>query len=91
VREVSERGGLNSYILVEVEGSASEALKLWEELVEALYPRLKEPIFVVWSGETDVEPAELGRRIGALLAKMRVSLFTLKNPVDVVKELREEW
>ena len=80
-----------SYILVEVEGSASEALALWERLVEKLYPQLKVPIFVVWSGDVDVEPVELGRRVGALLAKMRVSLFTLKNPVDVVKELREGW
>ena len=76
---------------MEVEGGASEALALWEELVEKLHPQLKAPIFVTWSGDTDVEPAELGRRVGALLARMRVSLLTLREPVDVVKELREEW
>jgi len=87
----SEDPHLGPYLLVEVEGSASEALELWEELVEKLYPQLKAPIFVVWSGDANVEPAELGRRVGALLARMRVSLFTLREPVDVVKELREEW
>jgi len=39
----------------------------------------------------DIEPAELGRKVGALLARMRVSLFALENPVDVVEELREGW
>jgi len=88
---VAERRELDSYILVEVDGNASEALALWERLVDELYPRVKEPIFVVWSGDTDVEPAELGRRVGALLARMRVSLFSLENPVDVVEELEKGW
>lgn len=82
---------LGSYILVEVEASASEALELWEKLVEELHPQLKTPIFVVWSGGVDVSPAELGRRLGKLLAEMRVSPLTLSHPVDAVEELKREW
>ena len=82
---------LGPYILVEVAMGASEALELWEELVEELHPRLKTPIFVAWSGGVDVSPAELGRRLGKLLAKMRVSPLTLSHPVDVVEELEREW
>jgi len=82
---------LGPYILVEVEASASEALELWEKLVEELHPQLKTPIFVAWSGGVDLSPAELGRRLGKLLAKMRVSPLTLSHPVDAVKELEREW
>jgi pimeloyl-ACP methyl ester carboxylesterase len=82
---------LGPYILVEVEAGASEALELWERLVEELYPRLRAPVFVVWTGELDVSPAELGRRLGRLLARMRVSLLTLSHPVDAVEELEREW
>jgi hypothetical protein len=82
---------LGPYILVEVAMGASEALELWEKLVEELHPRLKTPIFVAWSGGVDVSPAELGRRLGKLLAKMRVSPLTLSRPVDVVEELEREW
>jgi len=87
----SEDPHLGPYLLVEVEASASEALDLWERLVEQLHPWLRAPVFVVWNGEADVEPAELGRRIGELLARMRVPLFALREPVDVVEELRGEW
>jgi hypothetical protein len=82
---------LGLYILVGVEASASEALELWAKLVEELHPQLKTPTFVAWSGGVDVSPAELGRRLGKLLAKMRVSPLTLSHPVDVVEELKREW
>jgi len=82
---------LGPYILVEAEMSASEALELWEKLVEEHYQQLKTPIFVAWSGGLDISPAELGRRLGRLLAKMRVSPLTLSHPVDAVEELKREW
>ena len=82
---------LGPNILVEVEASAREALELWEKLVEELHPRLRTPIFVAWSGGVDVSPAELGRRLGKLLAKMRASPLTLSHPVDAVEELEREW
>jgi len=79
------------YIELHVIGCASESLKFWERLIEEVYPKLKLPIFVYWSGEVDVNPVELGLRVGRLLAKMRVSPLTLKHPIDAVEELRREW
>jgi hypothetical protein len=82
---------LGPYILVEAEMRASEALELWEKLVEEHYQQLKTPIFVVWSGGLDLSPAQLGHRLGKLLAKMHVSPLTLSHPVDAVEELKREW
>lgn len=79
------------YIEFHVMGCASEAIEFWERLVEEVYPKLKQPIFVYWSGELDVNPVELGLRVGKLLAKMRVSPITLKHPIDAVEELKREW
>jgi hypothetical protein len=77
------------YIELHVIGCASEALEFWE--IEEVYPKLKLPIFVYWSGEVDINPVELGLRVGRLLAKMGVSPLTLKHPIDAVEELRREW
>jgi hypothetical protein len=82
---------LGSYIEIELAAKASTALRVWETLVETVYPVLKVPVFVLWTGETDIPPAELGKRIGSLLAKMKVSPLTLKHPVDAVKELKDNW
>jgi hypothetical protein len=82
---------LGPYLSVEVAASASEALELWERLIEELYPLLRMPLFVVWSGGVDLSPAELGSRLGRLLARMRVSPLTLSHPVDAVEELEREW
>jgi hypothetical protein len=82
---------LGPYIEIDVAAGASTALRVWEALVEAVYPILKVPVFVFWTGETDIPPAELGKRIGSLLAKMKVSPLTLKHTVDAVKELKENW
>jgi len=48
------------------------------------------PIFVVWTGSTDVTPEGMGAYIGRILAKMNVFLATEK-PVDVVRIIKEEW
>jgi hypothetical protein len=90
-REIKETKELGSYVEINVEAKASEALKIWEQMVEEEYGKVKMPIFVFWSGETDVEPKELGRRIGRLLAKMNVSPLTLKHEVNIEEEEEEEW
>jgi hypothetical protein len=93
VRSVSfsEDPHLGPYILVEVAAGAGETLELWERLVEGLYPRLGAPVFVAWTGGLDISPSELGRRLGRLLARMRVSPLTLTHPVDAVEELERGW
>lgn len=60
-------------------------------MIEEVYPNLKRPIFVYWSGELDVDPVELGSRVGKLLAKMGISPITLKHSIDAVEELKREW
>ncbi|MCS7369641.1 MAG: hypothetical protein NDF57_08010 [archaeon GBS-70-058] len=82
---------IHIYIELCVAGNASEALEFWERLVEEVYPYLKLPIFVSWSGEIDISPMELGLRVGRLLAKMNISPLTLKHPVNAVEELKREW
>ena len=82
---------MGAYVQLRVTGSASEAIEFWERLVDEVYPRLRSPIFVSWSGEMDLDPAELGRRVGELLARMGVSPLTLRHPVNAVEELRREW
>jgi hypothetical protein len=79
------------YVELHVMGRASEAIEFWERLIEEVYPRLKRPIFVHWSGELDVDPVELGLRVGKLLAKMGISPITLKHSIDAVEELKREW
>jgi hypothetical protein len=65
---------------------ASRALAVWEHL--ANYMR----IFVDWTGEMDIEPEELSRRIARILKKMKVEVFfTTKEPVDAVELVEEAW
>ena len=90
-RKMKKTRELGSYIEIHVEAKASEALKIWEQTVEEEYGKVKKPIFVFWSGETDVEPKELGYRIGRLLAKMNVPPITLKHKVNIEEEEEEEW
>lgn len=66
---------------------ASKALRRWERLVES-----GAKVFVYWTGENDISPAEIGRRIGRILAKMGVELsIHTKEPVDSVELVREAW
>ena len=48
------------------------------------------PIFVMWTGNANVTPKEMDAYVGGILAKMNVFLAT-REPIDVVKILREEW
>jgi len=48
------------------------------------------PVFIAWTGSTDVMPEELGAYIGRALAKMNIFLVTEK-PIDVVRIIEEEW
>jgi hypothetical protein len=38
----------------------------------------------------DLKPEDLGRKMGEILAKMNISIFTFKHPVNIVEELKEE-
>jgi len=82
---------MNQYIHLHIKGNASTAIKLWENLVEKEYPKKNIPIIITWEGETDLEPHELGQKIGRILAKMGLSILTLKNTINIVEELKKEF
>ena len=78
------------YIEILIDADASKAVEIWEKIVDETYPKIKIPIFVIWNGKLDLKPEELGRRMGKILAKMNISLFTFKHPVNIVEELKVE-
>ena len=72
-------------LMITLDLPASKALYSWEKLVESGVR-----VFVDWTGENDISPAEIGRRIGKILAKMGVELsIHTKEPVDAVELVRE--
>jgi len=86
--EVRENPHLGVYVMLKVNADARQALELWLRLLDVPWS-IKIPLFVEWTGRTDVSPEELGRYLGRALAKMGVFPSTVK-PIDVVKMLREE-
>jgi hypothetical protein len=81
---------IGRYIEVSVDGDVSKAVEVWGKIVDEVYPKIKIPIFVIWSGRLDLKPEDLGRKMGEILAKMNISIFTFKHPVNIVEELKEE-
>jgi len=81
--------GIGLYALAILDCNARRALDYWLEIVDRVRG-YGIPVFVKWTGRVDVVPEEMGDYIGKVLAKMSVFLAT-KEPIDVVKVLREEW
>jgi len=86
--EVRENPHLGIYVTLKVNADARRALELWLRLLEVPWS-IKIPLFVEWTGRTDVSPEELGRYLGRALAKMGVFPSTVE-PIDAVKMVREE-
>ena len=85
--EVRESPYLGAYVMLRVGADARRALELWLWLLDVL--QVKVPLFVEWTGRTDVGPEELGRYLGRALAKMGVFPSTAE-PMDAVDMLGEE-
>ena len=81
--------GIGLYVLAILDCDARQALDYWLEIVDRVRG-YGTPVFVRWTGRVDVGPEEMGVYIGRVLAKMSVFLAT-REPIDVVKVLREEW
>ena len=75
------------YVLVELDTDARRALDTWEKLIDVLHGHVGVPIFVHWTGKLDVDPSELGTRLGKIFAELGVSLFTLTHEIDMLEEL----
>ena len=87
--EVRYGEGIGLYTLAILDCGARQALEYWLKVVD----RVKDhgiPIFIAWTGSVDVTPEEMGAYIGKALARMNVFLVT-REPLDIVKILREEW
>jgi len=87
--KVERESRLGTYLILRIDGGARQALEHWLRILDTL-EGLDLPIFVTWTGETDVSPEEMGRYVGRALAKMKLFLIT-EEPVDAVEVLREEW
>ncbi len=88
--ELQYSQSLGPYLLVLVDAPAREALKAWMEVAPAARSILGLPVFVVWTGENNLEPEELGTQLGKILARMGVHLAT-EEVFDATQLLREEW
>ena len=87
--EIRYSEALGLHALAVLDCDARQALKCWLKVVDRLRS-YDIPVFVMWMGVNNVSPGEMGAYIGKILAKMNVFLAT-KEPIDVVKTLREEW
>jgi len=77
------------YALVTFNCGARRALEYWLRVVDSVR-KYGIPMFVAWTGGTDVTPEELDAYMGRILAKMNVFLATEK-PIDVVRIVEEVW
>jgi len=87
--EVRYGEGMGLYALATLNCDARQALEYWLKIVDNVREH-DMPIFVTWTGNTDLTPEEMGTYIGKVLARMNVFLATEK-PIDIVKILEEEW
>ncbi len=87
--EIRYGEGIGLYALAILNCGARQALEYWLKIADSVRD-YNIPIFVVWRGNIDVTPEEMGAYIGRMLAKMNVFLAT-REPLDIVKILREEW
>jgi len=75
----SESAGL--YAVAVLNCSTKHALEYWSKIAENVQ-KYGVPVFVEWTGSTDVTPEELGKYMGRILAKMDVFPAT-GEPIDV--------
>jgi len=87
--EIKYADGLGLYAMVWLPHNAHHALESWMEILNRIQ-HIEFPIFVRWTGDTDVSPEILGTYIGKALAKMDVFLATEKK-FDIVEILHNEW
>ena len=81
--------GIGLYALIILDCDARQALEYWLKIADNMRD-YNIPVFVVWRGNTDVTPDEMGDYIGRILAKMNVFLVTREH-LDIVKILRNVW
>jgi len=86
--EIRYGEGIGLYALATLNCDARQALEYWLKIVDNVR-EYNIPVFITWTGSTDVTPEEMGIYIGKALAKMNIFLATEK-PIDVVRIIEEE-
>ena len=81
------RGPTGLYIVVTVDSDARSVLERWLRVADKL--RGLGSVIVNWSGETNVTPAELGKHLGMIFAKMSMYL-SMSSSFNAIKLLGEE-
>jgi len=87
--EIRYGEGIGLYALATLNCNAHQALEYWLKIVDNVR-EYNIPVFIMWTGNIDVMPEEMGIYIGKALAKMNIFLAT-KKPIDIVKIIEEEW
>jgi hypothetical protein len=82
------KGSTGLYIILTVDSDAKSVLERWLQVADKL--RGLGPVIVKWSGETNVTPAELGKYLGMIFAKMGVYL-SMSSSFNAIESLREKW
>ena len=85
--ETRQHPHLGAYIVITVDADARQAFEYWLGILERL-GEVETPVFVMWTGEVNLEPEEMGRLLAKTLARMNVFLATVE-PIDAVELLRE--
>jgi len=66
--EIRHSETVNLYVLVKHNCDARQVLEYWLKLAERVR-KYGVPVFVEWTGNTDITPEELGKYVGKILAK----------------------
>ena len=78
------------YVVVLLDCDARRAMEYWLRVAPVARREVGVPVFVLWAGEADLPPEELGRYVGEAMAMMDV-FPAFEGPGDVRRELEEVW
>jgi hypothetical protein len=79
---------MSLYIVVTTDSDTSNVVEQWLQVADKMGGLGS--VILKWSSETNVTPAELGRYLSLIFAKMGVYL-SMSSSFNIVESLREEW
>jgi len=87
--EIRYSEGMGLYAPATLDCDARRALEYWLRVADTVREH-SIPVFITWTGGTDLAPEEEGAYMGKALARMNVFLAT-EEPLDMAKIIEEEW
>ena len=88
--EAREDRWVGPYVVVLLDCGARCAVEYWLRAAPIARREVGVPVFVMWAGEADLPPEELGRYVGEAMAAMD-AFPAFEEPSDVRRELEEGW